>query len=114
MYRTDIRPQAVRQAFTVTSSVSVGLTITGADNQVICLASVRRLYIGAAAGGVNQALRIFDGSNEIFRAAGTGALKYNFYNPIRITEGNNLVVTTSVTVNTVSGAISLLYYIDER
>lgn len=113
MYRTDIRPPAVRQAFTVTSSVSVGLTITGADNQVICLAQVRRLYVGAAQ-TVNQALKVFDGSTEIFRAAGTGALKYTFYNPIRISEGNNLVVTTSVSVNTISGGLSLLYYIDER
>lgn len=114
MYRTDIRPPTVVQAFTVTSTTSVGLTLPGVAGQSICLVSARRVFIGAAAGNSNQTFRIFDNGIKVFHANGTGALKFNFYNPLRIAEGNNLVVNTSVTVNTVSAAISLLYYIDVR
>lgn len=113
MYRTDIRQPTVRQAFTITSNVSVGMTVAGVDGQCLYLAQVRTWYVGVAQ-QVPQLLRIFDGADEIFRSASIAGLEYNLLNPIRIREGNNLVVTSSVTAVAISGAISLLYYFDER
>lgn len=113
-YRTNVRGPAVTSAFTITSSTSVGLTIAGSTGKSIYLTNVVTSYVLGAvpAQAVPQALRIFDGATEIFRATSLAGLNLPFYNPIQITRGNALVVTSSVSVNTISGAISLQYYLE--
>lgn len=111
MYRTNVRGPAVTSAFTVTSTTNTNLTIAGSTGKSIYLTNVVTSYVGLAQ-AFPQALRIFDGATEIFRATSLAGLNLPFYNPIQITRGNALLVTSSVSVNTISGAISLQYYLE--
>ena len=110
-FRSDIRPPASTAAFSTTSSVSVGLTITGTAGQNIYLTKLDATYTGAAQ-TITQLVKIFDGSTEIFRTGGLSGASLVFYSPLRISTGSNLVATVSVSVNTIAGNLSAAYYVE--
>ena len=108
MPRTDIRNPVSQAAFTVSATVSVGLTVPGQSGQSIYLTYLSVTYDGAQTGV--HLVKIFDGATEVFRFAGNAGLQIPFYSPLALTPGNNLVVTCSVSVNTINGLIAVTYY----
>lgn len=108
-FYTNIRGPSAIAVTTTTSSTSVGLTIPGASGQCIYLTSLSTNYTGAAQTS-NQLTKIFDGSTEVYRVTGLTGTVLAFYVPLRISAGNNLVATLSVSVNTIAGNIYATYY----
>lgn len=109
-YRTDVRAPAASAVTTSTNTVSVGLTVTGQAGKAIYVTHLATSYTDA--NSVIQLVKLFDGSTEIYRTGTLTGVALNFANPVKITDGANCVATTSVSVNTVSGHISLGYYIE--
>lgn len=109
-FRTDVSfPPTATPAITNTASVSVGLTITGQTGKSICVTHLFTYY--TAAQTVNQLVKIFDGATLVYQEPTLAGVSRVFGSPIRISDGANCVATTSVSVNTITGYISLGYYI---
>lgn len=109
MYRVDVRRSPVLQTITNTFTTNTTLTIPGVSGQSIYIAKFFTYYVGAA-NTVAQEHAMLDGATKIWSFASVGGRNIDFYLPIRIRQGNSFVATSSVSVNTVRGAIELHYF----
>lgn len=107
-FRTDVSFQTSNAAITSSATVSVGLTITGQTGKSICVTHLSTWYTTAQQ--VNQMVKLFDGATLIYQEPTLAGIGRVFVSPIRISESANCVATTSVSVNTITGFISLGYY----
>lgn len=111
MYRLSSSLPAVTNTTTTTASVSIGLTIAGISTADIYVSALTVGYTVAFT--TQQAVKLFIDTTEVFRTLVLAPRRFDFYNPIRIQRGHNLVATASNSVNTISVMLSLEWYLQK-